>query len=120
MPGTTPPARGMQGFWATIQALTTRIANLEVWQRQQQSITIARGTGTVAFTTGSSVTVQVTIPHGLGSVPSFAIGQIIVGGSPYWVLQSAAPDATNLYFEGYTTGTPGTNFSESFLWLAIK
>ena len=34
MPGTNDPIGGLQGYVSTIQALITRIVNLETWQRQ--------------------------------------------------------------------------------------
>jgi hypothetical protein len=38
MPGTTQPLRGFQAFAAAFQNLTTRVVNLEVWQRSATGI----------------------------------------------------------------------------------
>jgi hypothetical protein len=50
MPGTVDPQEGIQGFWAQIQGLTQRIANLEVWQRTQPTFHYFAGAGKTTVT----------------------------------------------------------------------
>jgi microcystin-dependent protein len=55
MPGTVDPVGGLQGFAAKLQALVTRIVNLEVWQRTVTLGGAAGPTGTISAFAGASI-----------------------------------------------------------------
>jgi hypothetical protein len=67
MPGTVDPQEGIQGFWAQIQGLTQRIANLEVWQRTQPTFHYFAGAGK---TTVTDADFGMTPPDGTTAVHS--------------------------------------------------
>ncbi|HWF25182.1 MAG TPA: hypothetical protein VG275_07035 [Solirubrobacteraceae bacterium] len=82
MPGTTPPGTGIQAFWATIQALTTRIGNLEVWQR---SASLLQSAGPGRQVLQNDVITGLTWPGGTQSVTyAFAHGLATPAGAFYW------------------------------------
>lgn len=83
----------------------------------------------VAFsTTGSAL---LTVPHGLGTVPSMALAQMTSGGA-LWEQQPLFMDATNVYFvvsdpgstitgyvEAWVQGPPGNPFDMAFKELPL-
>lgn len=79
-------------------------------------VTRTSGSGTATWAGGTSSS-PVTVPHGLGVVPTYANASPKTGAAGYDV---TAADATNLTIVGFTTAQTVFTGSLGFYWTAFR
>lgn len=100
--------------WQAVDRMRQTLQSLVV-DTGGRSIGIRCGTGTAVFT-AAQASATVTVPHGLGKTPLFAIAGTRNNLIGYAV---TARDATNLSVIGFVTSNVATTNTLTFDWLVI-
>jgi hypothetical protein len=91
--------------YVTGELITAAILNTHI-RDQLTYLYGARGVATMHFTS-SNVSNVLTIAHGLSWTPTFVSS---TSRSTFYVVANGAPDATNVYLQGYQSGALNGDF----------